>query len=723
MLKMFNVICDYFDNKENSKKQKSQFIKIIINMITINDITTEDKNGKTILYRLCKNRMGNSLILLIKKLNLNIEHCSSDMERKYLTNINAFNIQPLVLTKRKKQSNLCSEQSLKLIKTFEGKELKVRIRNVPNRKKSIILKDSLCQICGNMKHYGNCSIKCLKCCWTNTKIVTIAQAISKETSKVIWQKHIIKWKVTVKMQKCKCNIEQILIKNIVKEIDMDESTTMVTICDVCGNPTHIGECTAKCNCGCNGPCYKLVSGGTKKTKSYICNEKIINLSIYNINIEKICASKCENPKISDYDLSEKNFFKEFDEIKLRKNKIKIEIPLQDEEKINYYKKNGVNIINYEGLNLSVFKNVCYRCGKKRVKSCTMRASYCKECGELLQIIDTIDKDLTGKIAYISGGRIKIGFQVALILLRRGCFVIITTRHAHDAIERYRKEPDYLLWINNLKIYQVDFSDPVGSFKAHLDICSKYKRIDHLINNAAITLTRFRQFYRNVKRDTKDEYNNIAGIYSNYFEDSTSDAKYTPGDSSKYPDALSEDEKYPEGMHDQYEQQIQNGPNGWTTNIFEDNDRSYNNFKKIYDQFNKMSSVNSIMPILIIFLLQKCLERKEGETKSYIINVVSEEGNEFSVKTPYHVLNNILKHNLRLFTKTNAKYFYKLGICMFNVDTGWNNIQQTGAWNIDSPSDVYTGALTICYPILIGAEYYGITIKDFKEVVYRKYQYD
>jgi NAD(P)-dependent dehydrogenase (short-subunit alcohol dehydrogenase family) len=43
--------------------------------------------------------------------------------------------------------------------------------------------------------------------------------------------------------------------------------------------------------------------------------------------------------------------------------------------------------------------------------------------------------MENKIAIVTGGRIKIGFETALILLRSNCTVIVTSRFANDAIKR------------------------------------------------------------------------------------------------------------------------------------------------------------------------------------------------------------------------------------------------------------------------------------------------
>ena len=57
----------------------------------------------------------------------------------------------------------------------------------------------------------------------------------------------------------------------------------------------------------------------------------------------------------------------------------------------------------------------------------------------------------GKVALVTGGRIKIGYQIVLKLVRLGATVFATTRFPLDAAERYAREPDYEEWSDRLKV--------------------------------------------------------------------------------------------------------------------------------------------------------------------------------------------------------------------------------------------------------------------------------
>lgn len=51
-------------------------------------------------------------------------------------------------------------------------------------------------------------------------------------------------------------------------------------------------------------------------------------------------------------------------------------------------------------------------------------------------------DLSGRVALLTGGRVKIGYQAGIKLLRAGATLIVTTRFPRDSARRYAREPDF-----------------------------------------------------------------------------------------------------------------------------------------------------------------------------------------------------------------------------------------------------------------------------------------
>ena len=78
---------------------------------------------------------------------------------------------------------------------------------------------------------------------------------------------------------------------------------------------------------------------------------------------------------------------------------------------------------------------CYVC---KVHYQTVHHFYdqlCPACAELNFAKRTESADLTGRVALLTGGRVKIGYQAGLKLLRAGAHLIVTTRFPRDSAAR------------------------------------------------------------------------------------------------------------------------------------------------------------------------------------------------------------------------------------------------------------------------------------------------
>ncbi len=120
---------------------------------------------------------------------------------------------------------------------------------------------------------------------------------------------------------------------------------------------------------------------------------------------------------------------------------------------------------------------------------------CLECGEMNYTKRSQTADLNGKVALVTGGRIKIGFEIALKLLRCGATVIVTTRFPNDARKRYELEHDFSQWSNRLHIFVLDlrFIPQVEKFCEYFTL--QFRQLDILIENAAQTIRRPTVYYK------------------------------------------------------------------------------------------------------------------------------------------------------------------------------------------------------------------------------------
>lgn len=113
--------------------------------------------------------------------------------------------------------------------------------------------------------------------------------------------------------------------------------------------------------------------------------------------------------------------------------------------------------------------------------------------------------MEGVIALVTGGRIKIGYETGLSLLRKGATVFITTRFPVDAIMRYSKECDYTEWADRLMVYGIDFRDIREVEKMITWINGTLPHLDILINNAAQTIARPEEYYRHLRKWKTERY--------------------------------------------------------------------------------------------------------------------------------------------------------------------------------------------------------------------------
>ena len=70
-------------------------------------------------------------------------------------------------------------------------------------------------------------------------------------------------------------------------------------------------------------------------------------------------------------------------------------------------------------------------------------------------------DLKGRYAVLTGGRLKIGYELAVMMLRDGATVIVTTRFPNDAAKRFAEMDGFEDWKSRLFIYQLDLRDITG----------------------------------------------------------------------------------------------------------------------------------------------------------------------------------------------------------------------------------------------------------------------
>lgn len=367
----------------------------------------------------------------------------------------------------------------------------------------------------------------------------------------------------------------------------------------------------------------------------------------------------------------------------------------------------------------VFKR-CYICHRPLAEKET-GDPMCPDCRKLntekRDVFLNKNKTLEGVIALVTGGRIKIGYETGLSLLRKGATVLITTRFPVDAIMRYSKERDYTEWSDRLMVYGIDFRDIREVEKMITWINGALPHLDILINNAAQTIARPEEYYRHLRKlENREEH-----------------CLPEPERKALYNIMHSRTIHNNKGI-----MKMVFSPAGVDENGFQADFRHKNSWISKADEistkeFLEVQLINVTVPFLLCSRLTG-LMRKSPLKKRFIVNVSAMEG-RFSKrnKNAFHPHTNMAKASLNMLTRTIAESYKRMGIYVNSVDTGWitdENPYPIALRNKKSgfipPLDAIDGAVRVCEPFLGYYEdkesrkkepEYGKFLKDFHPIAW------
>jgi NAD(P)-dependent dehydrogenase (short-subunit alcohol dehydrogenase family) len=137
---------------------------------------------------------------------------------------------------------------------------------------------------------------------------------------------------------------------------------------------------------------------------------------------------------------------------------------------------------------------CYVCKQKYSLIDDFYDQLCPECAAFNFRKRTELADLRGRTALLTGGRVKIGYQAGLKLLRAGARLIVTTRFPRDAAKRYAQESDFEKWGERLEIFGLDLRHTPSIEAFCRELLATRDRLDFIVNNACQTVRRPPDFY-------------------------------------------------------------------------------------------------------------------------------------------------------------------------------------------------------------------------------------
>jgi NAD(P)-dependent dehydrogenase (short-subunit alcohol dehydrogenase family) len=347
-------------------------------------------------------------------------------------------------------------------------------------------------------------------------------------------------------------------------------------------------------------------------------------------------------------------------------------------------------------------------------------SFCQPCGQKNWGKREQRAYLDGRIALVTGARIKIGFECALKLLRDGGVVIATTRFPGDTFKRYQAEPDFASWHSRLHIVQVDFVNFHSVARLVSYVQSNFSHLDILINNAAQTIARPKEYYTVLSAAEDDNIHCAKHLNFNQLHLSENDSAKSliPLLPAIDPPSTSQGQKsinslFP-GQLDEEGQPIDlRHENSWVAKIDEIS----------LHELLEVQLINLTVPFLLIGQFKPMIMRSPNEMR-FIINVSAKEGQFNTKKNAFHAHTNAAKAGLNMITRTISDDYRTGNILVNSVDTGWVTNEypyekkaEMKTRGFSTPLDSVDGAARIVDPIytflLNGKIIFGRLLKDYE----------
>ena len=374
--------------------------------------------------------------------------------------------------------------------------------------------------------------------------------------------------------------------------------------------------------------------------------------------------------------------------------------------------------------------VCYVCKREYRRLHHFYDQLCPACGDENELRRAATADLRGRVALVTGARVKIGYQAAILLLRAGCTVVACTRFPHDAAARYAREPDFEAWRDRLLVHGVDLRHtPSVEHLCHwLD--GTLPRLDFQVHNACQTVRRPPGFYAHL---LEDEHRPVAELptavqhllRSNEALRLEHDGRQSAAGLTRSaqlsqagggddllltgagPSSL---EIFPHGVLDQDLQQVDlRAHNSWRLPLHE----------VPTHELLEVLLVNATAPFVMTARLKPLMVRSatpppgtatSADGARHVVLVSAMEGQFYrALKTDKHPHTNMAKAALNMLVRTSAPDLRRDGIHLNAVDTGWVTdedpahiaARKAEEHAFSPPLDIVDGAARIVAPIIEG----------------------
>jgi NAD(P)-dependent dehydrogenase (short-subunit alcohol dehydrogenase family) len=286
---------------------------------------------------------------------------------------------------------------------------------------------------------------------------------------------------------------------------------------------------------------------------------------------------------------------------------------------------------------------CYVCRARYREVSGAYPRLCPACAHDHSVRRALRVDLTGRRALVTGARVKLGYALALRLLRDGAHVTALTRFPRDAVRRYASEPDAGRWIDRLNVAGLDLRDLRAVVQWADAFRSSQAPVDILVQCAAQTVRRPDAHFAELRAGELRALPPPLEARCDATTPTTADdvsMKPTAGVDGLPPDTRP--------VHTWRETLTELDPG----------------------EMVECMAVNALAPSLMAARLAPWMATAAPSDR-YIVHVTAAEG-QFAQATRlrYHPHTNMAKAALNMLTHTSARDLARRGVFLVSVDPGW-----------------------------------------------------